>query len=239
MKSICQNMEANNSYFIINMVERVMNGECTLFLNQAELSKITRILNKEKVKYKIFYPYEEAEKVVVYGDSEPEVTLLEIKSKKKLKHADILGSLFGNNISPNNYGDIIIMNENYYLIVLDKLLKFFLNQFNQVGRISIEVKEVDLSLISDYRIEYEELRLLCSSLRIDNVVSSIINLSRRSVDDLFLNSNILLNYDNVKKFKILEEGDILSIRKYGKYKFNRVLGQNKKGKIIIEVLKYK
>jgi len=239
MKSIWQNMEVNNNYFIINMIERVMNGECTLFLNQAEFNKITRILNKEKVKYKVFYPYEEAEKVIVYRDKEPEVTLLEIKSKKDIKHADILGSLFGNNISPNNYGDIIIMNDRYYLIVFDKLLKFFLNQFNQVGRISIEVKEAELSLISGYRIKYEELRLLCSSLRIDNVVSSITNLSRSSVDDLFLKGNILLNYDNVKKFKILEEGDILSIRKYGKYKFNRILGQNKKGKIIIEILKYK
>lgn len=231
-------METNNNYFIINMVERVTNGDSTLFLNQSELKKVTRILNRQKTNYEIFYPYPEAEKVIVYNISKPDVTLLEIKSKKELKHSDILGSLFGNNINSSNYGDIIIMNDRYYLIVLDKLLKFFLTQFTKIGKINIEIKETNFEVIKDYKVSYDEQRVLCSSLRIDNVVSSITNLSRSSVDELFSDDNVLLNYESTKKFKTLEEGDILSIRRYGKYKFNQIIGKNKKDKIIIEVLKY-
>lgn len=232
-------MEMNNNYFIINMVERVENGGCTLFLNQSELKKVTRILNKTKCKYEIYNPYPDAEKVIIYSDEIPKVSLLEIICKKELQHKDILGSLFGYNISPNNYGDIIILNNKYYLIVMDKILKFFLTQFREVGRNIVEIEQRNFDVIENYSVQYEEVKLLCSSLRIDNVVSSITNLSRSSVDEMFKDDNVLLNYENVKKFKVIEEGDILSIRRFGKYKFNQELGKNKKGKFIIEMLKYK
>ena len=232
-------METNNNYFITNMVEKIENGESTLFLNQSELQKIKSILNKKKIKYEILYPYVEAEKVIIYQDIKPEITLLEIKCKHVLKHSDILGSLFGYNINPNSYGDIVIIDNKYYLIILNKLLKFFLTQFRIIGKFNIEINEVNLDLISNYKVQYDSLKLLCSSLRIDNVVSSVTDLSRSSVDEMFSAGNILLNYEFVKKFKVLEEGDILSIRKYGKYKLNCIMGKNKKGKIIIEVLKYK
>lgn len=229
----------NNSYFIINMAERVLNGDCTLFLNQSELKKVTCILNKHKCKYEIYTPFAESEKAIIYSDNMPDVSLLEIICKKELQHKDILGSLFGYNISPNNYGDIIIYNNRYYLIVMDKLLKFFLTQFREVGRNLVEIEKREMKEITDYKIEYENIKILCSSLRIDNVVSSITNLSRNSVDELFKEDNILLNYENVKKFRTIEEGDVLSIRHFGKYKFNQDLGKNKKGKFIIEILKYK
>ena len=232
-------METNNNYFIVNMAERVLNGDYTLFLNQSELKKVICILNKNKCKYEIYSPYPDAEKVIVYSDIIPDVSLLEILCKKELQHKDILGSLFGYNISPNNYGNIIIHNGKYYLIVMNKLLKFFLTQFREVGRNIIEIEQRDMMDIVDYKVDYESIKLLCSSLRIDNVVSSITNLSRSSVDELFKDDNVLLNYEMVKKFRTIEEGDVLSIRRFGKYKFNQELGKNKKGKFIIEILKYK
>lgn len=232
-------METNNNYFITNMVERIVKGESSLFLNQSELKRVISKLNKKQIKYEIFYPYDGAEKTVVYTETKPDVILIEIKSKKELKHSDILGSLFGNNINPNNYGDIIIMNNKYYLPILGKLSKFFLHQFNQIGNVFIEVEEVDFDVVEEYEIEYDQIKILCSSLRLDNIVSSVTNLSRNSVDKLFDDDNILLNYENVKKFKTLELGDIISIRRYGKYKFNQIIGQNKKNKMIVEMLKYK
>lgn len=119
------------------------------------------------------------------------------------------------------------------------MLKFFLTQFREVGRNNVEVEKRDLEVIANYKVEYESNKYLCSSLRIDNVVSSITNLSRSSVDELFKDDNVLLNYEIVKKFRVIEEGDILSIRRFGKYKFNQDLGKNKKNKFIVEILKYK
>ena len=95
-----------------------------------------------------------------------------------------------------------------------------------------------MNAIEDYSITYEVKKYLCNSLRFDNIVSVITNLSRNSVNNLFLKNEVLLNYEITRRFKKIEEGDIFSIRGYGKYKLSSVLGKSKKGKIIIEILKY-
>lgn len=231
-------METNNNYFIINNFEKVQNGEYTNFLNQNELKKVCSLLNKNHTSYQIFYPYRDAEKVIVFKDVEPKISLLEIISKYELKHSDILGSLFGNNIKPSYYGDIIINEKKYYLIILSKLLPFFLTQFKTIGHYKIDIKELELNAIEDYSITYEVKKYLCNSLRFDNIVSVITNLSRNSVNNLFLKNEVLLNYEITRRFKKIEKGDIFSIRGYGKYKLSSVLGKSKKGKIIIEILKY-
>ena len=77
-------METNNNYFIVNMAEHVLNGDYTLFLNQSELKKVICILNKNKCKYEIYSPYLDAEKVIVYSDIIPDVSLLEILCKLSL-----------------------------------------------------------------------------------------------------------------------------------------------------------
>jgi RNA-binding protein YlmH len=50
---------------------------------------------------------------------------------------------------------------------------------------------------------------------------------------------IILNYSLLKDGSInLKENDIFSIRKYGKYKFNKIIKNTKKDNIIIEYYKY-
>ena len=56
---------------------------------------------------------------------------------------------------------------------------------------------------------------------------------------MFLDKMILLNYHEIKNNNtILKEDDILSIRRYGKYKIGKDLGFTKKDNIILEIIKY-
>lgn len=228
-----------NSFFITNMAEKVEKGSHTLFLNPNESRKVIGILNKKNIKYDIFYPYKHSEKIIIYKNRKPNVILLKILIKEEVKHSDILGTLFANQISPNQYGDIIVDKNNYYIMILDLLFPYFQTQFNKIGKYDIKIEKVDLNLIKNYEYDYETINCFSNSLRIDSVVASITSLSRSSVDEMFLKKDILLWYENVKKIKVLKEGDILSIRKYGKYKINRILEKNRKGKIKIEIYKYK
>lgn len=231
-------MEANK-FFILNMVERVENGNATLFLNYSEYINVSGILNKRKIKYFIFYPYKNSEKVILYRNEKPDIKLLKIVTKEELKHSDILGSLFANQISPNQYGDIIVDNNNYYIMILDSMLAYFMTQFTKIGKYYIDIEIKDLKEIENYEYEFETLNYFVTSLRIDNVVSVITAKSRSNVDEMFLKHDILLWYEFVKKVKTLKENDIISIRKYGKYKINKILNKNKKGKIKLEICKYK
>ena len=224
--------------FSLNQAERVERGEYTDFLDPTELNLVRSILNKKHVKYEIFKSFDDSEKSIVYS-SFPKVSLIEIISDSKLNHKDILGSLFSHNINISKYGDIVITDK-YYLPILDSIKPYILSNFNKIGNNIVKVKEVDIDIIKDYKYEYEEKKLIVSSLRIDNIVSVITNSSRNSVDMMFKNKYIFINYiSDHKKTYMVKENDIIGIRKNGKYKFIEVMKTTSKNKYIIKLLKYK
>ena len=102
------------------------------------------------------------------------------------------------------------------------------------------LEEVDLDIKNNFKQEYNKKEYIVTSLRIDNIVSTITNSSRNQVLEKFKNNEIILNYqEEIKPTRILKEGDIFSIRKYGKFKFSQILKETKKGSLIIEILEYK
>ena len=51
--------------------------------------------------------------------------------------------------------------------------------------------------------------------------------------------DVLLNYEIEKKnSRTISEGDVLTIRKKGKFIVSKILGENKKGKIKISIKQY-
>lgn len=101
------------------------------------------------------------------------------------------------------------------------------------------LEEVSLSLLQNYERKYEEHEIITSSLRIDTIVSNIINSSRKIAIDKINNKEVIVNYEVVNKNSyILKENDIFSIRRYGKYKFIGIVKSTKKDNYIIKYLKY-
>lgn len=228
-----------NNIIVKNNVEKIYRGEYTDFLLPNEKGKVISYLNKSHIKYNYFTAFEGSNKIIIYTDKYPDISLLEIKCNNKLKHSDILGALFNHNISVYKYGDIIV-SDRYYIVVLDSIKKYLLYNLNSIGKYDVKLEEVSLELISDYQYEYEELNILVSSLRLDLVVSSIVNCSRNQVDILFKDRYVLVNYESkIKKTYFLKQGDIISIRKSGKYKFESTVKSTNKNKYIIKILKYK
>ena len=100
-------------------------------------------------------------------------------------------------------------------------------------------KNIDLSIKDLYTPEFEEIKLIVSSLRIDNVISTLINRSRGNIEDLINNKDINLNYSTeFKMTRLLSPGDIFSVRRYGKYKFKEIVTETKKNKLVIIIQKY-
>ena len=84
------------------------------------------------------------------------------------------------------------------------------------------------------------MNILVSSLRIDNVVSTLTNNSRNSVEELFKDKFIFVNYLPIsKRTYMLKENDIIGIRRNGKYRFDSIVKITSKDKYIIKLLKYK
>jgi RNA-binding protein YlmH len=150
-----------------------------------------------------------------------------------------MGSLYNLNLDKSLFGDIVITNNKYYFYVLGIIADEIERSFNKVGRFNIEIERVNLDVLSNYEREYESIELIVSSLRIDTVISKIINSNRSKVKDLISDKDVMLNYNYLKNNSYyLHPGDIFSIRRFGKYKFIDIKKNTKSGNLIIEIYKY-
>lgn len=228
-----------NNYYYKSNYEKVINRGYSDFVYFNEALSIISLLKKSHMEYNIYKPFPSADKIIVCHN-EPKIVLLEIKSKTKLKHNEILGSLFALNIDSNKYSDIMIKDNHYYLIVFDSLKDFLIDNLKLVGKNKVTIELSNIDNISNFDYEYEEIELLVSSERIDNIVSSLTNLSRNNTSELFKNDLVLVNYStNYKLTYHVKENDIISIRKYGKYKYIGIKKVTKSNRLIINILKYK
>ena len=90
-----------------------------------------------------------------------------------------------------------------------------------------------------YQPQYEPIELLVSSLRLDTIVATLAKTSRQNIIPKFQNKEVILNYQITTKYtKTIQEGDIFSIRRLGKYKFIQILKTTKKNHYIILLKKF-
>lgn len=224
-------------YKIENSIEKINNKKSTLFLDQKEFNEVTKRLKKNS--YKVYYPYKDSEKVIIYYDTEPNVVLFKIKSFNKLRHQDILGSIMALNISSSYLGDIIVLDDSYYFYVLNELSDFIKENLNTIGNNSVTLEKIDIDFLKDYERKYEKFEIIVSSLRIDNVLSKIIGTNREKILEKIRNKEVILNCEILTKISTnLKENDTFSVRKFGKYKFVGVVNHTKKDNLVINYLKY-
>lgn len=230
-------MSKKDYYIIEKNINKLYQDIPTNFLDP---NVYKNVISKIKdINYNTYYPYIDSDKVIIYTNKIPSIKLLEIISYDKLTHREIMGSLFGLNIDSETFGDIIISNNHYYIMVIDSIANLLINNLSMIGNHHIKLKEVPLSTIETYTKAYEEIELIVSSIRIDNVISSLIGASRDAIKKKFLDNEIIINYEICHKINyVLKENDIFSIRKYGKYKYLGITKSTKKNNYLIKCHKY-
>ena len=86
----------------------------------------------------------------------------------------------------------------------------------------------------------EEKIILASSERIDGVIAKIYNFSRSQSIELFRGKKIYVNSRLCENNSYqLKPGDVISVRGFGKFVYNGVSYQTKKGKFSVNVGIYK
>ena len=224
-------------YLIEKNINKLNNLGNTFFLDPRELKEVTSHLKKNT--YKIYRPYIDSERNIIYKDEEPNVLLYEIKSKKELRHQDILGSIYSLNLDISLFGDIILDNGRYFIYILGIIQNSFENDFKKVGNTNIELELLPTDYLKDYTHKYEEIEVITSSLRIDTVIARVIHTNRDSIKDLIKDKSIIYNYELLKdNSKVINPGDSFSIRKIGKYKYIETVKNTKSDNLIIKIYKY-
>lgn len=183
-----------------------------------------------------FFPPFLKEEEIYFPIRAIKVSIQGSKFQKKLpKHGDYLGAIMGLGIDRRLVGDIYVDDEqsSSFLFCADKISSFIIENLESVGNAKVNTELIELSQVKIIK-KIEEKVGIVSSLRLDIIVGEAFHISRTRVKDLFQSESVIVNGSLANSLhKEVREGDIISVRGYGKFVFYKVEGSTRKDKFKI------
>lgn len=156
-----------------------------------------------------------------------------------LSHRDVLGSLMGLGITREKLGDILLRDGGCDVLCLTDAAPILLSQWESVGRWKIKLQPVSLSDLEVTPPEVRTIRDTVATLRLDAVLASGFSTSRGKAADLINAGRVMVNHrECIKADKPVAQGDVLTCRGLGKCVVKEVLGQSRKGRIMLVLERY-
>lgn len=176
----------------------------------------------------------------IYNNPFP-MKLIKINNTSKfsnLTHRDFLGGILSLGIERNKIGDLLVDNNTCYVPVHEEIENFILYNIDKISKVVCNVEVIDNFEIIP-KITFKEEIILVSSLRIDGVVSKIINVSRSKAQAMIEQGQVLINYVKIKdKSYELKGEERVTIRGFGKFIIGNSIGNSKSGRMKIIINKY-
>lgn len=241
----------------VEMVEKKNKIEYTDFLDLAQIELVQKFINKIKLQnYMIYGGFEQAERkmFVIYPDKFNSVVVeknlsnivqiirIELPDdlKGKYTHRDYLGAVIKLGIERKKIGDIIVDQNGADIIVDKDIVKFLLDNLGSLTRFSKST--ISVQNIEDLRpveVRKEELEIIVSSMRLDNVISDLARCSRNKALDIINTERVFINFEcETKKTKQVKTGDMITIRGKGRFFVKEIIGQTRSGRTIIKIEKF-
>ena len=157
------------------------------------------------------------------------------KFADNLTHRDFLGALMNLGIERNTLGDIYVNHKTGYLFCTDKIAPFILENLDKIKHTNVKckvVEEIPKIVVG----EAEEEEQLTASERIDGIIAKLYNISRTQSLELFRQKKVFVNGRlNENNSCNLKSGDTVSVRGYGKFTYEGIVQETRKGKLRIKV----
>ncbi len=178
----------------------------------------------------VFLPYDDYEYTLP-------VEVVKVEADKRfadnLTHRDFLGALMNLGIERSLLGDIIISDGAAYVFCLGRIAQFIADNLTRVRNDYVRCTR-NCELDRDFSPSYKEVMGSVASLRLDAVISLAFNESRSHsvsyIEDglVFVNGRLITtNAYNLK------EGEIISVRGKGRFKYMYTKSETKKGRYMV------
>ena len=223
----------------------------TDFLNLNEQNMLVSLkLHQMGVEVKLFGGYEHAERQMAAFFPESlgfswdyPIDCLKIEPKalrfsEELGHRDYLGALLNLGVDRSVVGDILIKDKEAWFFCLHKMSDFFIENFIRVKHTTVLVSRVEQAEEIPEP-EFEMINGTCASVRLDALIGLAFQASRSSMVSfiesglVFVNCKLITSNGYEPK-----EGDIISVRGKGRFIYDGVSRQTKKGRLGVRIRKY-
>ena len=160
------------------------------------------------------------------------------KFAEKLSHRDFLGAILNLGIDRSVLGDIAIVDKCAYLFVKEGMAEFVADGLTKVRKTAVKCSLVDCAP-EDVLYNTKEVRVQAVGERIDALVAKVFSISRDDSATLFSRGLVFISGKCCESVSHkLKEGDIVSVRGYGRFIYRGVEGHTKKGKLNILIEQY-
>jgi RNA-binding protein YlmH len=222
------------------------------FLTLAEQDLLLGLkLDAHSAPLTLFGGYEGAERKIAqfggealcgYAEAPPvdciAITPLSQKFADVLTHRDFLGALMGLGVRRSVLGDIILHENCGYLFCLDSVTAFILQEFTQVKRTAVTCQLT--TSLPDIAIKKPDITSVnVASERLDAVIAAVYKLSRGESQELFKQGKVYVNSRLTEDtgYK-LNDNSIVSVRGSGRFAYEGVSKETKKGRLFVNVRIY-
>lgn len=234
---------------LLDKVQIVLNNhvlETTEFLDPYERKLAQSILNRfDEINYCEYGGYEDAERKIIIifphyfaQDNKVEgVSVLRIDGALELAdHRDYLGALLNLGITREKVGDILVHEDFGFIIIKEEISDYIQFNFEKIGNRNIKVSSISEDVLIIPEVKFKELKVFLTSLRLDVIISGAYNLSRRESMNIIKAENVKVNWESMDKSGAeLEPGDVVSVRRYGRFILHEINGTSKKGRLMCTI----
>ena len=219
------------------------------FLSEEDYEYAANYFSKRKISFDKYGAIENSERafISIYEDFPPEkydypISILKIqlsKNSKEQSHRNYLGSLLSLGIDRRILGDIIVQDKTAYVAVQSEFADFIKQELTKISNETCFISEINHDDVIEKTTDFKEVTISVASNRLDAVISELTNLSRDNAKQLIIKGLVILDgeiqYSPLKELKI---GNKISVRKHGKFIFEKICGNTKSGRLKLIFKKY-
>jgi RNA-binding protein YlmH len=141
-------------------------------------------------------------------------------------------------VTRNSIGDIIVGEGLTQMVVSSNVSQILLEEITRIGRLGVSTSLVD-GVTLQVPQEFKDITGTVSSLRLDCVLGVALKLSRSNAVQLVKSKAVAVNYlEQTNQDYTLKQGDIFTVRGFGKYLLAEVSEPTKKDRLHVIVKKY-
>lgn len=173
-----------------------------------------------------------------YPISIMKITPLNKKFAEKLSHRDVLGSIMNLGIERCKMGDILMEENAAILFVQENLADYLAEELTRIRHTSVMAVTIEAQELN-YTPELEEIKGTVASVRLDSLLSIAFSFSRSKLTAYIEGGRVYVNGKLITTNSYnLCEGDIVSVRGLGRFRYDGLGAQTKKGRYYVTIQKY-
>ncbi|MFC3419770.1 RNA-binding protein [Salinicoccus hispanicus] len=173
---------------------------------------------------------------------EYDIAVFEMKYPEKfvsLTHRNILGAIMNVGVDRSLIGDIVVGGSIQFAVAAP-YAAMFRQSLDRIRNAPITLVEVPHESFIEAVDDGKAASILVSSFRVDAIISEVINEGRAKSKTRVEKGKVKVNHSIVTSPSfIMETGDTVSIRHFGRFKVTELTAETKKGKYRLEVRVYR